>query len=65
MSLTAVAPTAPDQLAALVELYIATKGSTWTNRTGWQNYSTGSDPCDDGWSGLTCSGVGGSANRSV
>jgi hypothetical protein len=60
-----VAPTAPDQRAALVELYIATNGSTWSDKTGWQNYSTGSDPCDNRWSGVTCSGSSGSGIRNV
>jgi hypothetical protein len=60
-----VAPTAPAQRAALVELYIATNGSGWSNRAGWQDYATASDPCDNGWSGVTCSGSGGSANRGV
>jgi hypothetical protein len=61
-----VAPTAPGQRAALVELYIATNGSTWsTGKTGWQNHATGSDPCDNSWSGVTCSGSSGSGNRNV
>jgi hypothetical protein len=60
-----VAPTSPDQRAALVELYIATNGSTWSTKTGWQNYSTGSDPCDNSWVGVACSGSSGSGNRNV
>jgi hypothetical protein len=60
-----VAPTAADQRAALVELYIATNGSGWSGVTGWQNYGTGSDPCDNSWAGVTCSGSSGSANRNV
>jgi hypothetical protein len=61
-----VAPTAAAQRAALVELYIATSGSTWSSgKTGWQDYATGSDPCDNSWSGVTCSGSSGSANRGV
>jgi hypothetical protein len=60
-----VAPTAAAQRAALVELYIATNGSTWSDKTGWQNHATGSDPCDNGWSGVTCSGSSGSGNRGV
>jgi hypothetical protein len=61
-----VAPTDPDQRAALVELYIATNGSTWSNgKAGWQNHATGSDPCDNSWSGVTCSGSSGSGNRNV
>jgi hypothetical protein len=60
-----VAPTAPDQRAALVELYIATNGSTWSYKTGWQNHTTGSDPCDNSWSGVVCSGISGSGNRNV
>lgn len=64
----AVAPTAPAQRAALVELFIATNGSTsWSifARTGWQNHTTGSDPCDNAWPGVVCSGVAGSLNREV
>ncbi len=60
-----VAVTAPDQRAALVELYIATGGSTWSTKTGWQNHTTGSDPCDNGWAGVTCSGSSASGDRSV
>ncbi len=60
-----VAPTAPAQRAALVELYIATNGSRWDDRRGWQDYSTGSDPCDNSWSGVGCSGSSGSGNRNV
>jgi hypothetical protein len=60
-----VAPTAPAQRAALVQLYIATNGSTWSDRAGWQNYATGSDPCDNSWSGVGCSGSSGSGNRNV
>jgi hypothetical protein len=62
-----VAPTAAAQRAALVDLYIATDGNAWTfGKTGWQDHATGSDPCDNGWSGVTaCSGSSGSANRGV
>jgi hypothetical protein len=62
-----VAPTAAAQRAALVELYIATNGSTWSSggNSGWQNHSTGSDPCDNSWSGVSCSGSVGSVNRDV
>jgi hypothetical protein len=60
-----VAPTAPDQRAALVELYIATNGSSWSDRGGWLNHANGSDPCDNLWSGLVCTGGAGSTNRSV
>jgi hypothetical protein len=59
----AVAPTAPDQRSALVELYIATNGTV--GDSGWQNHSTGSDPCDDSWRGVNCSGSVGSINRDV
>ncbi len=59
------APAAPLQRAALVELYIATSGSAWTEKTGWEDYVAGSDPCDNDWSGVTCSGSGGSPNRNV
>jgi hypothetical protein len=64
----AAAPTAPDQRAALVELYISTNGSTWssTGRTGWLNHATGSDPCDNSWAGVSCSGSSpGMVNRNV
>jgi hypothetical protein len=59
-----VAPTAAAQRAALVDLYIATNGSDWSDGTsGWQDHGTGSDPCDNGWYGVICSGSVGSANR--
>jgi hypothetical protein len=60
-----VAPTAAAQRAALVDLYVSTNGSTWSTKTGWQNYSTGSDPCDNAWPGVSCSGSGGTASRDV
>jgi hypothetical protein len=60
-----VAPTAPVQRAALVELYIATDGTAWTNRTGWQNHASGSDPCDNGWAAIVCDGGSGVLNRNV
>jgi hypothetical protein len=60
-----VAPTAAAQRAVLVDLYIATNGSTWSTKTGWQDHTTGSDPCDNSWSGVTCSGNSGSGNRNV
>ncbi len=60
-----VAPTALNQRAALVELYIATDGSTWNDNIGWQNHATGSDPCDNSWSGVTCSGSSGAGNRNM
>jgi hypothetical protein len=62
-----VAPTAAAQRAALVDLYIATNGSTsWTSKAGWQNYGSGSDPCDNSWDGVhQCSGASGSADRGV
>jgi hypothetical protein len=60
-----VAPTAPDQRAALVDLYIATNGSTWKYNTGWQDYASGSDACDSVWYGVDCSGSIGSSNRNV
>jgi hypothetical protein len=61
----AVASTAPEQRAALVELYIATNGSTWSTKTGWENHDTGSDPCDDHWSGVKCSDSDGSSYRDM
>jgi hypothetical protein len=49
-----------------VELYVATNGSGWSaGKTGWQNYSTGSDPCDNSWSGVACLGSSGSIDRAV
>jgi hypothetical protein len=60
-----VAPTAAAQRAALVDLYIATAGSTWSDKIGWANHATGSDPCDNSWSGVACSGSSGSGNRNV
>ncbi len=60
-----VAPTAPDQRAALVDLYIATNGSGWGDNYGWQDYASGSDPCENSWVAVTCSGSSGSPNRDV
>jgi hypothetical protein len=51
-----VAPTAADQRAALVELYIATNGSDWSDNTGWRDHGSGSDPCDNSWVGVSCAG---------
>jgi hypothetical protein len=51
------APTAANQRAALVELYVTTGGNSWSDKSGWQNYASGSDPCDDNWSGVLCAGV--------
>ena len=39
-----------DQCEALVALYDATGGKSWTNQTGWLNDS---DPCS--WYGVSCS----------
>ncbi len=61
----AVAPTAAAQRAALVELYIATNGSTWSDRTGWQNHTVGSDPCDNSWSGVSCDASSGAMERNM
>lgn len=60
-----VAPTAAAQRAALVDLYLATNGSGWSTNTGWVDYGSGSDPCDDSWAGVTCSGSAGSSDRNV
>jgi hypothetical protein len=54
-----VAPTAAAQRAALVQLYIATNGNAWRSKTGWQDHTTGSDPCDDDWHGVECDSWGG------
>jgi hypothetical protein len=63
-----VAPTAPDQRAALVDLYIATSADGGWG-TGWQSYwdnsSSTSDPCDGFWYGVQCSGSLGSIDRNV
>jgi hypothetical protein len=60
------APTAPSQRAALVQMYIATtNGSAWSNRTGWENHGSGSDPCDNSWAGITCDGSSGAMSRNV
>ncbi len=60
-----VAPTAPDQRAAMVELYLSTNGSDWSDRGGWKDYATGSDPCDKSWYGLACSGSHDSPDRNM
>ncbi len=61
----AAASTDPDQRATLVDLYIATNGSGWSDKKGWEDHATGSDPCDDSWSGVTCNGQHGSSNRAM
>ncbi len=48
-----------------MDLYVATNGSGWSNNTGWKDYSSGSDPCDDGWAGVTCSGIAGATDRNT
>jgi hypothetical protein len=53
-----VASTAPDQRAALVDLYMSTNGSGWIDKTGWQDHVAGSDPCGDSWYGVECRGEG-------
>jgi hypothetical protein len=60
-----IAPTAAAQRAALVDAYLATGGSSWSTKTGWQDYATGSDPCDKQWYGVSCSGGAGAANRGM
>ena len=66
MCLGAMAGTAADQRAALVHLYTATSGTAWTvGSGGWQDHAVGSDPCDDGWDGVACDGISGSAGRSM
>lgn len=57
----AVATTEAVQRAALVELYQATGGSSWTISTGWGS----GDPCDAAWSGVSCNGGAGVFNRSM
>ena len=41
---------------ALNDLFTATNGSGWTNKTGWDMGATASDPCLDGWFGVVCNG---------
>ncbi|GAA4463200.1 hypothetical protein GCM10023189_40960 [Nibrella saemangeumensis] len=51
---TVVTQTAPHpDYAALVELFTATNGPAWVNKSNWLN---GCDPCSGGWYGITCSG---------
>jgi hypothetical protein len=61
----AAATVVPAQRAALVDLYVATNGAGWTVNTGWRDYATGSDPCENSWAGVSCSGSAGSSNRGV
>ena len=40
----------PSQRQALVDLYDATQGQHWQNRTHWLI----GDPCEDSWFGISC-----------
>jgi hypothetical protein len=44
----------PEQRAALVDLYTATAGASWTTSANWM---TG-DPCNGAWVGIACAVVG-------
>jgi hypothetical protein len=59
------AATVADQRAALVELYTTMNGDAWNSNSGWRDYGGGSDPCENAWVGVACSGTTGSANRNV
>ena len=58
----AVAPLEPAQKQALLELFNATSGATWTDNDGWTNAT--SDPCNfdpngkQNWDGVVCAAVG-------
>mmetsp|Transcript_53203 Transcript_53203/g.147521 ORF Transcript_53203/g.147521 Transcript_53203/m.147521 type:complete len:106 (+) Transcript_53203:188-505(+) len=53
------AATDNNQESALRTLYDATGGASWTNKNGWGGTAdSSSDPCDDGWYGVTCSTSG-------
>ncbi len=45
---------APEQKAALVELFRATGGPEWHHRTAWTRTAGFSDPCLDTWFGVQC-----------
>ncbi len=64
-SATALATTPAADRAALIDLYVATNGDHWYDSTGWKDYAIGSDPCDDDWLGVQCSGASGSSDRDV
>jgi hypothetical protein len=40
----------PSQTAALIDLYTATNGDSWSVNTNWLN----GDPCNFSWYGVTC-----------
>lgn len=50
----------PGERQGLVNLYLATNGSSWRSKIGWSSYANASvDPCTPTpWSGVTC-GAGG------
>lgn len=48
-----VAAVSPNEKKILVELYNSTNGDSWLDKTGWVDHGT-TDPCDDGWFGITC-----------
>ncbi len=50
------AKTAINDTAALLELYLSTRGGSWFANYGWSSFRSGSDPCADKWYGVSCSG---------
>ncbi len=61
VSLVCAANVSALERSALVDLFVSTNGSTaWSNPTGWRDYSTGSDPCANSWTGVQC-GAGGTS----
>lgn len=58
--------TAPDEILALQDIYTAAGGEDWRWRPAakgiqW-NFGTGSDPCADGWQGISCEPTGAVSN---
>jgi hypothetical protein len=61
--LGAVAITIAAQQSALIDLYVATDGASWSSSdSGWKDYLTGSDPCNDVWDYVTCDGSAASSS---
>lgn len=65
-SRVAWATTQSAQKTALMDLYTATLGGSWTNSAGWSTSGSSTpDPCDNAWFGVTCNGNSGTNNRNV